>query len=98
MNGQPRQDERPAPSGLQHPDQPLRQLIPDGRTGRAPRGWGSAYVHNNGAGPAHPDNAVIKTGPGGPSGYEIEIDYCKGCGICAAECPCSAISTVPEPA
>ena len=42
---------------------------------------------------ACPDNAVIKTGPGG---YEIDYDYCKGCGICAAECPCGAISMVPE--
>ena len=42
---------------------------------------------------ACPDNAVIKTGPGG---YEIDYDYCKGCGICAAECPCGAITMVPE--
>ena len=40
-----------------------------------------------------PDNAVIKTGPGG---YEVDYDYCKGCGICAAECPCGAIAMVPE--
>jgi 2-oxoacid:acceptor oxidoreductase delta subunit (pyruvate/2-ketoisovalerate family) len=44
---------------------------------------------------ACPDNAVIKTGPGG---YEIDYDYCKGCGICAAECPSGAISMVPEEA
>ena len=43
---------------------------------------------------ACPDNAVIKTGRG--HGYEIDYDYCKGCGICAAECPCGAISMVPE--
>jgi 2-oxoacid:acceptor oxidoreductase delta subunit (pyruvate/2-ketoisovalerate family) len=42
---------------------------------------------------ACPDNAVIKTGPGT---YEIDYDYCKGCGICAAECPCGAIAMVPE--
>jgi 2-oxoacid:acceptor oxidoreductase delta subunit (pyruvate/2-ketoisovalerate family) len=42
---------------------------------------------------ACPDNAVIKTGPGD---YEIDYDYCKGCGICAAECPCGAIAMVPE--
>ena len=23
--------------------------------------------------------------------YAIDLDYCKGCGICAAECPCGAI-------
>jgi 2-oxoacid:acceptor oxidoreductase delta subunit (pyruvate/2-ketoisovalerate family) len=41
-----------------------------------------------------PDNAVIKLGPGGR--YEIDLDYCKGCGICAQECPCGAIDMVPE--
>jgi 2-oxoacid:acceptor oxidoreductase delta subunit (pyruvate/2-ketoisovalerate family) len=41
-----------------------------------------------------PDNAVIKLGPG--QRYTIDLDYCKGCGICAAECPCGAISMVPE--
>jgi 2-oxoacid:acceptor oxidoreductase delta subunit (pyruvate/2-ketoisovalerate family) len=41
-----------------------------------------------------PDNAVIKLGPG--QRYEIDLDYCKGCGVCAAECPCGAIDMVPE--
>ncbi|MHB1432477.1 MAG: NAD(P)-binding protein [Streptosporangiaceae bacterium] len=41
-----------------------------------------------------PDNAVIKLGPG--QRYEVDLDYCKGCGICAAECPCGAIEMVPE--
>lgn len=40
-----------------------------------------------------PDNAVIKLEPGQ---YEFNYDYCKGCGVCAAECPCGAISMVPE--
>ena len=42
-----------------------------------------------------PDNAVIKLAPG--HRYEIDYDYCKGCGICAAECPCGAIVMEPEP-
>ena len=42
-----------------------------------------------------PDNAVIKLGPG--LRYEIDLDYCKGCGICVSECPCGAIEMVPEP-
>jgi len=42
-----------------------------------------------------PDNAVIKLGPG--RRYEIDYDYCKGCGICVSECPCGAIEMRPEP-
>jgi 2-oxoacid:acceptor oxidoreductase delta subunit (pyruvate/2-ketoisovalerate family) len=41
-----------------------------------------------------PDNAVIKRGPG--QRFEFNYDYCKGCGVCAAECPCGAIEMVPE--
>jgi NADPH-dependent glutamate synthase beta subunit-like oxidoreductase len=43
-----------------------------------------------------PDNAVMKLGPG--ERYAIDLDYCKGCGICAQECPCGAIEMVPEEA
>jgi len=42
-----------------------------------------------------PDNAVIKLGNPGEL-YEIDLDYCKGCGICVAECPSGAIQMVPE--
>jgi NADPH-dependent glutamate synthase beta subunit-like oxidoreductase len=42
-----------------------------------------------------PDNAVVKTGDAGAP-YLIDLDYCKGCGLCAAECPCGAIAMVPE--
>jgi NADPH-dependent glutamate synthase beta subunit-like oxidoreductase len=41
-----------------------------------------------------PDNAVTKLGPG--RGFEFKYDYCKGCGICAQECPCGAIAMVAE--
>jgi 2-oxoacid:acceptor oxidoreductase delta subunit (pyruvate/2-ketoisovalerate family) len=41
-----------------------------------------------------PDNAVIKLGPG--NRFRFNYDYCKGCGVCAAECPCGAIRMVPE--
>jgi 2-oxoacid:acceptor oxidoreductase delta subunit (pyruvate/2-ketoisovalerate family) len=41
-----------------------------------------------------PDNAVIKLGPG--DRYEIDYDYCKGCGLCVAECPSGAITMEPE--
>ncbi len=26
----------------------------------------------------------------------IDMDYCKGCGICAEECPAKAITMIPE--
>jgi len=42
-----------------------------------------------------PDNAVLKLDdPGQP--YLIDLDFCKGCGICVEECPCGAIEMVPE--
>jgi 2-oxoacid:acceptor oxidoreductase delta subunit (pyruvate/2-ketoisovalerate family) len=43
-----------------------------------------------------PDNAVIKLDLTGSYAYEIDYDFCKGCGICAQECPCGAIEMVPE--
>jgi NADPH-dependent glutamate synthase beta subunit-like oxidoreductase len=43
-----------------------------------------------------PDNAVIKLDEPGPYAYEIDLDFCKGCGLCAAECPCGAIEMTPE--
>ncbi|MFZ2049844.1 MAG: NAD(P)-binding protein [Solirubrobacteraceae bacterium] len=42
-----------------------------------------------------PDNAVIKPGPDGAP-YAFDLDYCKGCGMCATECPCGAIEMIPE--
>ena len=41
-----------------------------------------------------PDNAVVKLGRG--QRYAFDYDFCKGCGICAAECPAGAIVMVPE--
>lgn len=44
-----------------------------------------------------PDNAIAKvTEPASGHGYVIDYDYCKGCGMCAAECPCGAIIMEPE--
>ncbi len=43
-----------------------------------------------------PGNAVLKLIPAGSYSYEINLDYCEGCGICAKECPCGAIEMVPE--
>jgi 2-oxoacid:acceptor oxidoreductase delta subunit (pyruvate/2-ketoisovalerate family) len=41
-----------------------------------------------------PDNAIVKLGPG--KGYQIDLDFCKGCGLCAAECPSGAITMLRE--
>ena len=41
-----------------------------------------------------PDNAITKLGPG--NRFKFKYDYCKGCSICATECPCGAIKMVPE--
>jgi len=41
-----------------------------------------------------PDNAVIKLGAG--KRFQINYDYCKGCGMCVAECPSGSIKMVPE--
>ncbi len=41
-----------------------------------------------------PDNAVIKLGAG--KRFKFNYDYCKGCGMCVAECPCGAIKMKPE--
>ncbi len=41
-----------------------------------------------------PDNAIVKLGPG--KGFRIDLDFCKGCGLCAAECPAGAIRMTPE--
>jgi len=42
-----------------------------------------------------PDNAVVKLGEPGER-YDIDLDFCKGCGLCVAECPSGAIKMVPE--
>jgi NADPH-dependent glutamate synthase beta subunit-like oxidoreductase len=46
-----------------------------------------------------PDNAVLKLSQAAAAnvnGYEVDLDYCKGCGMCVSECPSGAIEMVPE--
>lgn len=43
-----------------------------------------------------PDAAVIKLEDGG--GYAIDLEHCKGCGLCVAECPSGAMRMIEEPA
>jgi len=28
--------------------------------------------------------------------FECDLGYCRGCGICAQECPCGSIAMVPQ--
>jgi 2-oxoacid:acceptor oxidoreductase delta subunit (pyruvate/2-ketoisovalerate family) len=42
-----------------------------------------------------PDNAVLKLDDPDER-YRIDLDFCKGCGICVAECPSGAIQMFPE--
>jgi pyruvate ferredoxin oxidoreductase delta subunit len=39
-----------------------------------------------------PDMAIVWDG----EMIQVNYDYCKGCGICAHECPVKAISMIPE--
>jgi 2-oxoacid:acceptor oxidoreductase delta subunit (pyruvate/2-ketoisovalerate family) len=43
-----------------------------------------------------PDRAIHKKPDG--TGFYVDMDYCKGCGICAEECPRGAIAMVREDA
>ena len=45
-----------------------------------------------------PDNAVLKLIEPAEDGryYAFDLDFCKGCGICAAECPSGAIEMIAE--
>jgi 2-oxoacid:acceptor oxidoreductase delta subunit (pyruvate/2-ketoisovalerate family) len=56
---------------------------------------GNCFECDNCYGVCH-DNAIRKLGPG--LGFEIDYEYCKGCGLCVAECPAGAIEMVPEQA
>jgi formate dehydrogenase beta subunit len=44
---------------------------------------------------ACPEAAVIKLGPG--RRYAYDFDKCTGCAICYDQCPCGAITMIPEP-
>ena len=42
-----------------------------------------------------PRAGVIKLGPG--RRYEYDLNKCTGCAICYDQCPCGAITMIPEP-
>ena len=44
---------------------------------------------------ACPEDAIIKLGAG--NRYSIDFNKCTGCATCFEQCPCHAISIVPEP-
>lgn len=43
-----------------------------------------------------PDNSILVKVEGNRKTYSVDYDFCKGCGICANECPTSAIVMVME--
>ncbi|MEE8358706.1 MAG: 4Fe-4S dicluster-binding protein [Candidatus Hydrothermarchaeales archaeon] len=43
-----------------------------------------------------PDSSIIIDVKDGKRVYSANMDYCKGCGICANECPTEAIEMVLE--
>ena len=43
---------------------------------------------------ACPEKAIIKLGPG--KRYRYDYDLCTGCAVCYEQCPCAAITMVPE--
>lgn len=44
---------------------------------------------------ACPEDAIIKLGPG--NRYRYDYDRCTGCAVCFEQCPCHAITMIPEP-
>lgn len=40
-----------------------------------------------------PDSSVVRRDDWG---FEIDLDHCKGCGVCVEECPRAAMTMVPE--
>lgn len=40
-----------------------------------------------------PDGVIFKIGT---KGVAVDYDYCKGCGVCANECPVKAITMIKE--
>jgi NADPH-dependent glutamate synthase beta subunit-like oxidoreductase len=78
-------------------DEVVEGLSPDNALFEARRcmSCGSCFACDNCFGVC-PDNAVIKLDPAGAYAYEFDYDFCKGCGLCVAECPCGAIEMEPE--
>ncbi|MFO1155497.1 MAG: NAD(P)-binding protein [Rhodospirillales bacterium] len=44
---------------------------------------------------ACPEDAIIKLGVG--KRYQYDYDLCTGCAVCFEQCPCHAITMIPEP-
>jgi Pyruvate/2-oxoacid:ferredoxin oxidoreductase delta subunit len=44
----------------------------------------------------HGSTAEIAEAIGRGVRRRVDLDYCKGCGLYATECPCGAVEMVPE--
>jgi len=75
-------------------------VCPDNAVHKSNAGHDTAGHENaghDGAGTAGGGAATAVLGIADGHPYVIDYDYCKGCGLCAAECPCGAIVMIPEP-
>ncbi|MFV2041421.1 MAG: 4Fe-4S binding protein [Candidatus Hydrothermarchaeales archaeon] len=43
-----------------------------------------------------PDSSIVVEVSGNRRTYSVNLDFCKGCGICANECPSAAIKMILE--
>jgi 2-oxoacid:acceptor oxidoreductase delta subunit (pyruvate/2-ketoisovalerate family) len=80
-------------AGAVHPAGALRTQTGGWRTGEKPAADVSLCVNCLLCWLYCPDSAVTLSGE---TFTGFDLDYCKGCGICADVCPVAAIEMVPE--
>ena len=82
------QDHAPVPDRLTGFDEVQQPLPADAARAEAGRCFScGTCIHCDNCYFYCPDMAINRLHPG----YEVRLDYCKGCGLCVAECPTGAI-------